>query len=76
MKKKSRNKHLLKKRKKKLAMLEGKTVTRLRSLKIGDLFYKGGIGYTVADNEIVGGFVACLNNATGEQEWIEADTAV
>ena len=87
MKKKSRNKHLLKKRRKKqllnaLAQSEmehpeeflrdGETKTPLSVLHVGDVFTVGDETYSVVDSEEVGGYVECINNRTGEQEWLSA----
>lgn len=87
MKKKSRNKHLLKKRRKKLlealartegpggqSDISGKTTTSLSALSIGDLFYYEGKAYTVADAEVAG-YIAVIDN-DGEQDWLPADIAV
>lgn len=82
--KKSRSKHLRKKRAKKLlnALCEagipdvgGKTVTYLYNLGVGDIFFINGKEYQVADNDIVGGFIACINEV-GEQEWFPYETEV
>lgn len=88
MKKKSRNKHLLKKRRKKLlealARTEGpggqsdipggETTTPLQALSIGDPFFYEGKQYTVADAEVAG-YIAVIDN-DGEQDWLPADIAV
>lgn len=87
--KKSRNKHLRKKRAKKLLNalcemygpagepeeIDGRTKTYLYNLGVGDIFFINGKEYQVADNDIVGGFIACINEA-GEQEWLPEETEV
>lgn len=86
MKKKSRNKHLLKKRRKKLlealARTEGPggqndisvTTTPLSALSVGDPFTYEGKFYTVADAEVAG-YIAVIDT-DGEQDWLPADIAV
>ena len=91
MKKKSRNKHLLKKRRKKQLLnalaqselehpesfkMNGKTDTPLGVLHVGDVFTVGDETYSVVDSEEVGGYIACVNNRTGEQEWLSAQMSV
>lgn len=86
MKKKSRNKHLLKKRRKKLLEalartegaggqdISGVTITPLSSLSVGDPFTYEGKTYTVADAEVAG-YIAVIDT-DGEQDWLPADIAV
>ncbi len=87
MRKKSRNKHLLKKRRKKLLealartegpggqnYISGETVTPLSSLSVGDPFTYEGKFYTVADAEVAG-YIAVIDDS-GEQDWLPADIAV
>ena len=88
MKKKSRNKHLLKKRRKKMLLNalaehqamhpelyeEGQTTTPLQALSIGDPFFYEGKMYTVADAEVAG-YIAVIDEH-GEQEWLPCDIAV
>lgn len=87
MKKKSRNKHLLKKRRKKLLEalartegpggqndISGVTTTPLSSLSVGDPFTYEGKFYTVADAEVAG-YIAVIDT-DGEQDWLPADIAV
>lgn len=87
MKKKSRNKHLLKKRRKKLlealartegpggqSDISGITTTPLSSLSVGDPFTYEGKFYTVADAEVAG-YIAVIDT-DGEQDWLPADIAV
>ena len=82
--KKSRSKHLRKKRQKKLLNalceagipeVDGKTVTYLYNLGVNDIFFIDDRQYEVADTEVVGGFIACINEH-GEQEWLPSDIAV
>lgn len=82
--KKSRSKHLRKKRQKKLLNalceagipeVDGKTVTHLYSLSKNDIFFIDDKQYEVADTEVVGGFIACINER-GEQEWLPEETEV